>query len=32
VIGQNLDQDKIRSQIEKCLTSPKTTAGKGFGK
>ena len=32
VIGQDLDNDKILKQLEKCLSSDKTTAGKGFGK
>ncbi len=32
IIGQDLDNEKIRSQLEKCLTTAKTTAGKGFGK
>jgi G3E family GTPase len=32
IIGQALDQAKIRSQLDNCLTSVKTTAGKGFGK
>ena len=32
IIGQDLDQVKIRSQLEKCLTMPKVNAGKGFGK
>lgn len=32
IIGQDLDEDKIRKQLDKCLTTAKTTAGKGFGK
>lgn len=32
IIGQDLDREKIIKQLEKCLTSAKTTAGKGFGK
>jgi G3E family GTPase len=32
IIGQDLDQDKIRKQLENCLTTAKTNAGKGFGK
>ena len=32
IIGQDLDREKIINQLEKCLTSAKTTAGKGFGK
>lgn len=32
IIGQDLDHTKIRSQLEKCLTTAKITAGKGFGK
>jgi G3E family GTPase len=32
IIGQDLDQDKIRKQLDKCLTTAKTNAGKGFGK
>jgi G3E family GTPase len=31
LIGQNLDHDKLRSQIERCLTIPSTGRGKGFG-
>lgn len=31
-IGQNLDHDKIREQINHCLCLPKDTRGKGFGK
>jgi G3E family GTPase len=31
LIGQNLDHDKLRSQIESCLTLPSTSRGKGFG-
>ena len=32
IIGQDLDNDKIRKQLENCLTTDKTMAGKGFGK
>jgi G3E family GTPase len=32
IIGQDLDRDKIIKQLEKCLTTDKTTTGKGFGK
>jgi G3E family GTPase len=32
LIGQNLDSAKIRKQLEGCLSTPRTTAGKGFGK
>ncbi len=32
IIGQDLDEDKIRKQLDKCLTTVKVTAGKGFGK
>jgi G3E family GTPase len=32
LIGQDLDHDKLRSQLDNCLTTAKTTAGKGFGK
>jgi G3E family GTPase len=32
MIGQDLDRDKIVKQLEKCLTTDKATAGKGFGK
>lgn len=32
IIGQDLDREKIIKQLEKCLTTTKTTAGKGFGK
>jgi G3E family GTPase len=32
IIGQDLDNDKILKQLEKCLTTDKATAGKGFGK
>jgi G3E family GTPase len=32
IIGQDLDNDKILKQLDNCLTSDKTTAGKGFGK
>jgi G3E family GTPase len=32
IIGQDLDRDKIIKQLENCLTTSKTTAGKGFGR
>jgi G3E family GTPase len=32
IIGQDLDEDKIRKQLDKCLTTSKAMAGKGFGK
>ena len=32
IIGQDLDREKILKQLDKCLTTAKTTAGKGFGK
>jgi G3E family GTPase len=32
LIGQNLDHDKLRSQIEACLTMPDTKRGIGFGR
>jgi G3E family GTPase len=32
LIGQNLDHDRLRSQIESCLTIASTGRGKGFGK
>ncbi|AFY94460.1 CobW family GTP-binding protein [Chamaesiphon minutus] len=32
LIGQDLDRDKIIEQLEKCLTTPKITVGKGFGR
>jgi G3E family GTPase len=32
LIGQNLDHDTLRSQIEACFTLPSTSRGKGFGK
>jgi G3E family GTPase len=31
LIGQNMDHDKLRSQIHNCLTTDKSSAGKGFG-
>ncbi|MBE9031946.1 GTP-binding protein [filamentous cyanobacterium LEGE 11480] len=31
LIGQNLDHEQLRSQIEHCLTIPSTSTGKGFG-
>lgn len=32
LIGQNLDHDKLRSQLEKCVCMPSVSRGKGFGK
>ncbi|MFB2773115.1 GTP-binding protein [Pelatocladus sp. BLCC-F211] len=32
LIGQNLDHDKLREQLENCLCIPSTTRGKGFAK
>ncbi|WP_036479782.1 GTP-binding protein [Myxosarcina sp. GI1] len=32
LIGQNLDHDTLRQQIENCLCMPKSDRGKGFGK
>jgi G3E family GTPase len=32
IIGQDLDREKIIKQLEKCLTTTKATAGRGFGK
>ena len=32
IIGQDLDSDKVRKQLENCLTTSKVTTGKGFGK
>jgi G3E family GTPase len=32
LIGQNLDQEKLRQQLKDCLSSDKTNVGKGFGK
>ncbi|OKH23745.1 cobalamin biosynthesis protein CobW [Hydrococcus rivularis NIES-593] len=32
LIGQNLDYEKLREQIENCLCTPSTSRGKGFGK
>jgi G3E family GTPase len=32
IIGRDLDEAKIRQQLDKCLTTAKLTAGKGFGK
>jgi G3E family GTPase len=32
LIGQNLDHEKLRSQIESCLAIPSSNRGKGFGK
>lgn len=32
LIGQNLDHDTLRNQIQNCIRLPSTTRGKGFGK
>jgi G3E family GTPase len=32
LIGQDLDHDTLRSQLEKCLCMPSTNRGRGFGK
>ena len=32
LIGQGLDHDTLRSQIEHCLGMPASTSGKGFGR
>ena len=32
LIGQNLDHDKLRKQIEGCICLPSVNRGKGFGK
>ena len=32
LIGQNLDHDKLRGQIEGCIATPSKARGKGFGK
>jgi G3E family GTPase len=32
LIGQDLEHDKLRSQLEKCVCLPSTNRGKGFGK
>ncbi|ACK71058.1 cobalamin synthesis protein P47K [Gloeothece citriformis PCC 7424] len=32
LIGQNLDHDKLREQIDNCFCLPSTNRGKGFGK
>ncbi len=32
LIGQNLDHDKLRKQIENCIRLPTPNRGKGFGK
>jgi G3E family GTPase len=32
LIGQNLDHDKLRQQLENCLTIASVSRGKGFGK
>lgn len=31
LIGQNLDHEKLREQIERCLTLPSNSRAKGFG-
>lgn len=32
LIGQDLDSEKLRSQLENCVCLPSTNRGKGFGK
>ncbi len=32
LIGQNLDHDKLKQQLENCLCMPSENSGKGFGK
>ena len=32
LIGQNLDHDKLRTQLENCICLPSKARGKGFGK
>lgn len=32
LIGQNLDHETLRSQLEKCVCLPSTNRGRGFGK
>jgi len=32
LIGQNLDHDTLREQLEKCICMPSSNRGKGFGK
>jgi len=32
LIGQNLDSESLRSQLQKCVCLPSTSRGKGFGK
>jgi G3E family GTPase len=32
LIGQNLDHDQLRAQVEHCLAKPSSTRGQGFGK
>ncbi|MBD2021090.1 GTP-binding protein [Leptolyngbya sp. FACHB-36] len=32
LIGQNLDHEALRSQVENCFTLPATSRGRGFGK
>ncbi|MCM1981508.1 CobW family GTP-binding protein [Lyngbya confervoides] len=31
LIGQNLDHDKLRAQLDSCLTLPSSSRGQGFG-
>ncbi|MGL5192515.1 MAG: GTP-binding protein, partial [Chroococcales cyanobacterium] len=31
-IGQNLDKETLRSQLNKCVCLPSTSRGQGFGK
>jgi G3E family GTPase len=32
LIGQNLNQNQLLEQLEKCICIPSTSRGKGFGK
>jgi G3E family GTPase len=32
LIGQNLDHDKLRAQLQACVCAPSTLRGRGFGK
>jgi hypothetical protein len=32
LIGQNLDHDKLRAQIQACVCLPSTSRGRGFGR
>ncbi|MCC0176468.1 GTP-binding protein, partial [Waterburya agarophytonicola K14] len=32
LIGQNIDKDLLRQQIENCVCLPKSDRGRGFGK